>query len=161
MEDAFFALGCFWGPEARFASLDGVKKTAVGYAGGEKENPTYHDLGDHTETVRITYDPEEISFRELLEKFFDWHDFTEERKTQYRSIVFYRAEEERKTAEEVCPEAAVTTIRELEDFYIAEEYHQKYRLRNSRLMEGFEDLSPEEFIDSEEAAKANARAAGY
>ena len=73
-ETATFALGCFWGPDASFGALEGVVRTRVGYAGGDKVNPTYKMIGDHTETIEIDYDPEVISYTELLEIFFASHD---------------------------------------------------------------------------------------
>jgi len=73
-ETATFALGCFWGPDASFGALEGVVRTRVGYAGGTTEGPTYKMIGDHTETIEIDYDPAVISYRELLEIFFDSHN---------------------------------------------------------------------------------------
>ncbi len=110
-ETASFALGCFWNPDAQFGGLDGVIRTRVGYAGGEKENPTYQDLGNHTETTQIDYDSEEISYEELLEKFWEFHDYTEKKKDQYKSVIFYHDEEQKEKAEASKPEDAVTEIR--------------------------------------------------
>lgn len=73
-------------------------QTVVGYAGGEKENPIYEDLGDHTETVEITYDPKQISYEELLAYFWRRHDPTAKQKTQYKSIIFYHDEAQKKAA---------------------------------------------------------------
>lgn len=161
LETATFALGCFWGPDAHFAALEGVEKTRVGYAGGEKDDPGYHSLGNHTETVQIDFNSEKISYGELLEKFWDWHDPTARRKTQYASKIFYHDEEQEEKAENSKPEGALTEIQELEKFWPAEDYHQKYRLRNSSLMEKFDDLSEEKFRESREVAKANAFVAGH
>ncbi|MFB6147661.1 MAG: peptide-methionine (S)-S-oxide reductase, partial [Candidatus Nanohaloarchaea archaeon] len=111
------------------------------------------------ETVLVEYDPEEVSYSDLLEMFWENHDYTRERKPQYASKIFYTSGEQRKEAEESLekhPKAA-TNIQELE-FHEAEDYHQKYRLRHSRLMQEL-DLD-EELPDSTLAAKANAVAAG-
>lgn len=128
-----FALGCFWGPDVYFSKLPGVLKTTVGYSGGEKENPTYEALDDHTETVEIEYDPETVSYEELLHHFWNQHDPTAKQKTQYQSIIFYHDAEQRKAVEESKRREAerrgkdvVTEIRPAGKFYRAEEYHQKY-----------------------------------
>lgn len=153
LEKATFALGCFWGPEARFGAVEGVKTTRVGYAGGEKEDPTYHDLGDHTESVQLDYDSDKVGFEELLEIFWNSHDYNRRRKTQYRSIAFYHNDRQKELIEETRPEDTVTDIRPMEKLYLAEDYHQKYRLRNSELFERFEGLTDEELIGSPEAGK--------
>lgn len=173
-------MGCFWGPEALFGSLDGVIRTRVGYAGGEKEDPTYDDLGGHTETVLVEYDPEKIGYEDLLDVFWENHDFRSYRKPQYASKIFYLDQEQKDIAEVMIqnyPDAE-TEIQPLENFTVAEDYHQKYRLRHSGLMEQFEDsrnspgvsgppenlrfsnMSDKELRDSPLAAKANAVAAG-
>ena len=74
IETATFALGWFWGPDSRFGSIDGVIRTRVGYAGGISNNPTYHNLGSHSETIQIDYDPTQISYNELLDVFWDSHN---------------------------------------------------------------------------------------
>ncbi len=163
LEKAAFGMGCFWGPEALFGSVDGVARTKVGYAGGEKEDPTYRSLGDHTETVMIGYDPERINYTDLLEMFWENHDATRKRKPQYQSKIFYTSAEQKALAKESLenhPDAR-TQVEALKPFYVAEDYHQKYRLRNSRLMKEFEEMTPEEFRDSALAAKANGYAAGH
>lgn len=133
MQTATFALGCFWGPDDHFSKLKGVSKTRVGYAGGKKKNPSYHNLGDHTETVEITFDPKIISFEELLKHFWKQHDPTVQEVTQYKSVIFYQNEEQKKLAEKSKQEAEkklgrkiVTEIIKAGTFYQAEEYHQKY-----------------------------------
>lgn len=163
LEKAAFGMGCFWGPDALFGSLDGVVRTRVGYAGGEKKDPTYQDLGNHTETVLVEFDPEKISYEELLEVFWENHDYTKKRKPQYQSKIFYIGDSQKQVAEESLSRRteAVTELQELETFYIAEDYHQKYKLRNSDLMEEFEEMDDDEFRDSALTAKANAVAAGY
>jgi peptide methionine sulfoxide reductase msrA/msrB len=83
-ETAIFALGCFWGPDASFGALEGVVRTRVGYAGGTTENPSYKIIGDHTETIEIDYDPNIISYQELVEIFFDSHNpYTNSYSRQY------------------------------------------------------------------------------
>jgi methionine-S-sulfoxide reductase len=180
LEKAAFGMGCFWGPDALFGSLEGVVRTRVGYAGGEKEDPTYRDLGSHTETVLVEYDPERIEYVDLLDVFWENHDFRSYRKPQYASKIFHVNEEQEDIAEvtaENYPDAE-TDIKPLESFTVAEDYHQKYRLRHSELMEQFEEsrnsggvsgspenlrfsnMSDEELRDSTLAAKANAVAAG-
>ena len=108
-------------------------KTRVGYSGGTKKNPSYHELGDHTETIEITFDPKIISFEELLKHFWKQHDPTEHNVTQYKSAIFYQNEEQKKIAEKSKKEVekkagreVVTEIKKAGTFYLAEEYHQKY-----------------------------------
>ncbi len=133
MQTATFALGCFWGPDDYFSKIKGVTKTRVGYLGGTKKNPNYHDLGDHTEVVEITFDPKFISFEELLKHFWKEHDSTAQEVTQYKSAIFYQSEEQKKIAEKSKKEMEkelgrkiVTEIKKAGTFYQAEEYHQKY-----------------------------------
>lgn len=142
---ATFAAGCFWGVEAKFRKLDGVIDAVVGYTGGNVENPTYRmvcttDTG-HAEAVQITYDPDKISYEELVRVFFDLHNPTTPNRqgpdigSQYRSVIFYHDEEQRQTAEKVKNDLdqsnkynspIVTGILPADDFYEAEEYHQRY-----------------------------------
>lgn len=159
LEKAYFGLGCFWGVEARFAALDGVKKTRVGYSGGDKDDPTYHDLGNHTEAVEVKYDRDEITFKELLDHFWEQAE-SGNRKIQYRNVIFYEDQEQKQLAEHTEPGGSKADIEKFDGFYQAEDYHQKYRLRNSPLFSKFNDLSDEEIVESSEVAKANARAAG-
>ena len=159
LEKAYFGLGCFWGVEARFAALDGVKKTRVGYSGGDKEDPTYHELGNHTETVEVKYNPDEITYKELVDKFWELAG-SKDKKVQYRNVIFYEDQEQKQLAEHTEPGGSRADIEKFDSFHQAEDYHQKYRLRNSPLFNKFNDISDEELVDSVEAAKANARAAG-
>ncbi|MBI4130681.1 peptide-methionine (S)-S-oxide reductase MsrA [Candidatus Roizmanbacteria bacterium] len=136
-QKAYFGLGCFWGPDEYFSKLPGVTKTTAGYAGGEKKNPTYTDLGDHTETVEIEYNPEKISYDELLHHFWNQHNPTYEAKRQYRSVIFYSDDEQKKQAEnsmkkvhEKLDHPIVTSVEPMREFYKAEEYHQKYLAKN-------------------------------
>lgn len=135
--------GCFWCTEAVFQQLNGVKKVVSGYAGGKTHHPTYREvtsgLTGHAEVIEITYDSNVISYRELLTIHFHTHNPTTlnkqgaDRGTQYRSIIFYRNEEEQKTAFEVMEdiqkdydEMIVTEIKTFQGFYKAEDHHQNY-----------------------------------
>lgn len=144
---ATFGGGCFWCVEAVFEKLDGVQSVVSGYAGGRKDNPTYKEVcsGDtgHAEVVQIAFDPQKISYEKLLEIFWQAHDPTTLNRqgadagTQYRSVVFYHNEEQKKAAEK-SKEAAqwnfttplVTEIAPLTKFYPAEDYHQDYFRNN-------------------------------
>ncbi|WP_321395389.1 peptide-methionine (S)-S-oxide reductase MsrA [Emcibacter sp.] len=144
-EIATFAAGCFWGVELDFSKLDGVVSTRVGYTGGHLDNPTYEkvceDTTGHAEAVQVEYDPAVISYGELLEKFWEFHDPTTLHRqgpdvgSQYRSAIFYHNESQKTLAE--ASKAAqdqsgrwtnpvVTEIVPASKFWPAEEYHQKY-----------------------------------
>ena len=128
------AFGCFWSPQDFFSRIKGVTKTVVGYSGGDKPNPTYHHLGNHTETIEITFDPKKVSYEKLLTHFFSQHDTTATRPRQYKSIIFYHDEEQKELAEQALafhPEAK-TKIRKALTFYPAEEYHQHYHEKQRR-----------------------------
>ncbi len=145
MDWAIFGAGCFWGVESRFRQLKGVKEVASGYAGGTTENPTYQQVCSgktgHAEVVRVEFDPEQISYRDLLEAFWGMHDPTTWHRqgpdigAQYRSVIFYRTDEQKQIAEESLKKAEssgrwkqsiVTEILPAPEFYRAEEYHQRY-----------------------------------
>lgn len=145
LEKASFAAGCFWGVEAEFRNLKGVVSTAVGYMGGEYENPTYEDVctgrTGHAETVKVTYDPIQITYRELLEVFGKIHDPTTLNRQgpdvgeQYRSAIFYYNKEQEEQAhswKEKLNKSGryknkiVTQILPATPFYLAEDYHQQY-----------------------------------
>lgn len=132
-ETALFALGCFWEPDIYFASLPGVISTEVGYSGGTTPDPNYTDLGDHTETVKVKFDPSSISYEELLKHFWNRHNPTFTHKTQYRSAIFTHNDEQMHIAqssklneEKKRGEKFATSIEPAGAFYRAEEYHQKY-----------------------------------
>jgi peptide-methionine (S)-S-oxide reductase len=148
-EAAVFGGGCFWCTEAVFDELSGVVSVMPGYAGGRTKNPTYEQVcgGDtgHAEVIRVEYDPSQIAFKDLLTVFFATHDATTLNRqgndvgTQYRSVVLYADEAQRKEAESFIKELnetnavgkpVVTTVEPLGDFYDAEDYHQKYYARN-------------------------------
>ncbi|MCX2740774.1 peptide-methionine (S)-S-oxide reductase MsrA [Pontibacter anaerobius] len=145
METATFGNGCFWCTEAVFQELKGVEKVMPGYAGGHVENPTYKQVCSattgHAEVLQVTYDPQQISYQELLEVFWSTHDPTTLNRQgndigpQYRSIIFYHNEEQKQLAEKYKQEldasgafndSIVTAIEPLEKFYPAEDYHQNY-----------------------------------
>jgi peptide-methionine (S)-S-oxide reductase len=142
--------GCFWCLEAVFDGLRGVSAVESGYMGGTKANPTYEEVcrggNGHAEVVRITYDPADVSFREILEVFFVIHDPTTRNRqgndvgTQYRSVVFYHTTAQKSAAEDVIAklnaaklwrDPIVTEIAPESAFYMAEDYHQEYFERNS------------------------------
>ncbi|WP_162428109.1 peptide-methionine (S)-S-oxide reductase MsrA [Pontibacter pudoricolor] len=149
MEIATFGNGCFWCTEAVFQQLKGVEKVASGYAGGHVENPTYEQVCSattgHAEVLQITYDPQQISYEELLRVFWETHDPTTLNRQgndvgpQYRSVIFYHNEEQKQLAEKyklaleesgAFDDPIVTTIEPLTNYYPAEKYHQDYFLRN-------------------------------
>ena len=148
---AVFGLGCFWGAERCFWQLDGVVTTAVGYAGGSTQNPTYHEVCSgrtgHTEAVLVVFDPARISYEKLLQVFFESHDPTQGMRqgndvgTQYRSAIYTfddSQSEAAKTFAELYETAlkrsgyrAVTTeIAAAGEFFYAEDYHQQYLAKN-------------------------------
>ena len=151
LREAVFGLGCFWGAERLFWELPGVYSTAVGYAGGFTQNPTYEEvcsgLTGHTEVVRVIYDPEKIDYEDLLKAFWESHDPTQGMRqgndigTQYRSAIYVLDGEQRAVAEEskrvygerlaAAHRGVVTTeVLDAPRFYYAEEYHQQYLAKN-------------------------------
>jgi peptide-methionine (S)-S-oxide reductase len=149
-ETAVFGGGCFWCLEAVFQRLPGVKSVESGYMGGQVENPAYKQVcagaTGHAEVVRVTFDPGQISYPDLLDVFFAVHDPTtldrqgNDVGTQYRSIIFYNSEEQRRQAEEVIAELTatheftapiVTAVEPATKFFVAEGYHQNYFNENS------------------------------
>lgn len=149
MKDIYFAGGCFWGTEHYFKQVRGVISTAVGYANGNTDNPTYEqvytDLTGYAETVHIVYDPEVVSLTLLLELFFRSIDPTslnrqgEDCGTRYRTGIYYTSEEDTTTIKEVYSsieriigEPLMVEVEPLRNFYAAEEYHQDYLDKNPR-----------------------------
>jgi len=149
---ATLAGGCFWCLEAVYDQLEGVESVESGYSGGKVPNPTYEQVSSgrtgHAETVRITFDPSVVSYREILEVFFDIHDPTTLNRqgadvgTQYRSAIFYHDDEQKqiaeqlirdKTAAKVWHDPIVTEVVPYNAFYMAEDYHQEYFARNGHL----------------------------
>ena len=147
-------------------------RTRVGYAGGTIRNPSYHDLGDHSETVEIDFDPSRISYEGLLDIFWRSHDPARDSwSRQYRAAIFYHNEEQRKLAEETKDRLAaatkhriVTAIEPYSGFYIAEDYHQKHSLRLfSEVMTEFRVMYPDmkSLIDSTAVSRVNGYLGGY
>lgn len=149
METATLGAGCFWCVEAIFDDLRGVTEVVSGYSGGHKENPTYQEVCSettgHAEVVQVTFNPQEISFRDILYVFFSVHDPTTLNRqgndigTSYRSAIFYHSEEQKKIAEEVIRDVTaqgvydnpiVTEVTAFDKFYSAEDYHQEYFANN-------------------------------
>ena len=145
MEKATFGAGCFWCVEAVFERLKGVDEVISGYSGGDVVNPSYKEVctgrTGHAEVVQVFYDPNVIRYEELLQVFFKTHDPTQLNRqgadvgTQYRSVIFYHNDEQKKTAEEIKKELdnaniwddpIVTTVEPVKNFFKAEDYHQEY-----------------------------------
>ncbi|WP_126661371.1 peptide-methionine (S)-S-oxide reductase MsrA [Haloterrigena salifodinae] len=169
-ETATFGAGCFWGPDARFGALEGVVRTRVGYAGGTTPEPSYYALGDHTEVVQLEYDPDELSYEDLLETYWSTHDWASTApKRQYRSIVLAHDDDQYETAvrrrtalEDRAGRSAATDVERLESFTRAEEYHQKYELRSTPVVgDELEALYGDAFVDSTVVARLNGFAAGH
>jgi peptide-methionine (S)-S-oxide reductase len=144
----------------------------VGYSGGTSENPTYYRLGDHSETVQIEYDPERITYRDLLDVFWWSHNpYNPSSGTQYMSVIFYHNDEQKMQAIESRDELEAETGRTIytrivpaSTFYLAEDYHQKYYLQQyGELAEEFRAIYPdiEDFIKSTAVARVNGYAGGY
>jgi peptide-methionine (S)-S-oxide reductase len=149
LETATLAAGCFWCVEAVFDDLVGVEDVVSGYSGGHKDNPTYQEVCSettgHAEVVQIKFDPEKLSFHDLLEVYFTVHDPTQLNRqgndigTSYRSAIFYHNDEQLRVAEQVIAEITdaqiydkpiVTQVRPFDKFWPAEDYHQEYFANN-------------------------------
>jgi peptide-methionine (S)-S-oxide reductase len=152
-ENATFGAGCFWQVEMAFRGLDGVVDTAVGYEGGNVENPTYEQVcggqTGHAEVTQVTFDPEQISYDELLEKFWEVHDPTQVDRqgpdvgSQYRSVIFTHSPEQEEAAkrskayvQQRFNQPIATSIEPATGFWMAEEYHQCYLERRPSGMLG-------------------------
>lgn len=141
--------GCFWCTEAVFLEIEGVEKVVPGYSGGHVKNPTYRQVTTgttgHAEVIQVTFDPEVLTYREVLEVFFTMHDPTQLNRqgadvgTQYRSVIFYHSDEQKETAEAFIAEMKetnifnlpiVTKLEQFKEFYEAEDYHKNYYQRN-------------------------------
>jgi len=148
IKEAYFASGCFWCVESIFESLEGVDNVESGYSGGWLKNPSYNQVltgkTGHAESVKVSYNPNQISFSNLVEVFFASHDPTTLNRQgpdvgmHYRSIAFYEADEEKKIIEqeiqrllekEIYP-VIVTEVKKFENFYLAESYHQDFKRKN-------------------------------
>lgn len=156
VETAVFAAGCFWGVEYKFGQVPGVLETQVGYTGGLTKNPNYQDVctdaTGHAEAVRVTFDPAQIGYEDLVRKFFSFHDPTQLNRqgpdvgTQYRSAIYCLDAVQKTAAEKVRAEVEksgafrkriLTDIVPAGEFYKAEEYHQKYYEKNKIKSCGF------------------------
>jgi methionine-S-sulfoxide reductase len=143
MEIAVLGLGCFWEPEIKFGKLEGIKKTEVGYCGGNSNITTYEEVcsgnTNHAEVVKLEFDPVKISYEKILQYFFEIHNSTTlnaqglDIGTQYRSEIFYVNENQRKIAKKIIEEKnkklsdkVVTKLSLLKNYCPAEDYHQKY-----------------------------------
>ena len=146
---ATFGAGCFWGVEAAFRQIEGVTRTRVGYSGGTLENPSYEDVCSHTtghaEVVEVTYDPEQVSYDELLEVFWHKHDPTQLNRQgwdigdNYRSAIFFHDDEQHEAAlqskareQASSSKPIVTQIEPAQSFWEAEDYHQQYLEKRGR-----------------------------
>ena len=147
MEIAVLGLGCFWGPEKKFSQIEGIVKTEVGYCGGNNPSTNYQEVctgnTGHAEVVRLEYDPSIISYKKILETFFNIHDPTTLNSqgpdfgTQYRSEIFFNNDQQKDIANEVfnivnqkLNGKVVTKISEIKNYCKAEEFHQKYLEKN-------------------------------
>ena len=149
LETATLGAGCFWCVEAVFDDLQGVESVESGYSGGHTENPTYREVCSettgHAEVVQVKFNPQEISFKEILQVFFTVHDPTQLNRqgndigTSYRSAIFYHTDEQKTIAEETVKEIEaegiydrkiVTEIAPFDKFYMGEDYHQEYFANN-------------------------------
>jgi len=150
-EVALFGLGCFWGAEEIYWQLPGVWSTSVGYAGGTTPNPSYEEvcsgLTNHTESIRVVFDPSVVSYADLVKRFFEVHDPTQGMRqgndigTQYRSAIYYTSPEQESVARELTAAFGAelkrrrlgdvtTEIRTAPTYYYAEDYHQQYLAKN-------------------------------
>ena len=148
-EKATFAAGCFWGVEVDYRNTPGVTDVRVGYTGGHTDEPTYEEVCSgttgHAEAVEVTFDPDEVSYADLVDTFWDVHDPTQVNRqgwdvgTQYRSAIFTHSPEQAEVAAESkaraqarFPSPIATEIAEAPTFWPAEEYHQQYLVKNGR-----------------------------
>jgi len=158
--------------ESRFGIIDGVIRTRVGYAGGRQDNPDYHHIGDHTETVQVDYDPQRITYNELLEVFWQSHNPTKRSwSRQYMHAVFYHDDRQQRlvmaskaATEKRLGRSVKTKVVPLRTFTLAEDYHQKYLLKQhydlNRAMSRIYPLH-QDFIDSTAVARLNGYAGGH
>lgn len=149
LETANFAAGCFWGSEEFFRKVPGVKETSVGYEGGKTKNPSYEQVSEgdtgHAETVEVKFDPTQVTYEQLLDRFFKMHDPTtlnrqgNDKGTQYRSAIFTNSPEQKQQAEKFKAKVEkskawkgpiTTEIKDGGPYYKAEDYHQKYLVKN-------------------------------
>ncbi|MEZ0481781.1 peptide-methionine (S)-S-oxide reductase MsrA [Planococcus sp. SSTMD024] len=173
LETATFGMGCFWGPDAQFGSLPGIIRTRTGYAGGTAANPTYRQMGDHTETIQVEFDPGQIRFEDIVREFWRSHYPNRDayKGRQYISLLFWQSEEQKDVIEKLkmekeqeLNEPVETEIRPLDGFTEAEERHQKYYLkRYPKALEQLAVLYPdaELLTQSTFAARLNGFVKGF
>jgi len=172
VETATFCLGCFWGPDGQFGAMDGVIRTRVGYAGGKMPDPTYHNIGDHIETLEIDFDADIINFEQIVDIFWKSHNpVIYSWKRQYMNAIFFHDEIQKeiilKSKEQLTSqlEGQINTkVIPYEKFYLAENYHQKYHLQNVPvLLNDYKKIftSTEQFIDSTSACRVNGLLIGH
>ena len=147
MEIAVLGLGCFWGPEKKFSKIEGIVETEVGYCGGKMSNTNYKEVctgeTEHAEVVKLTFDPKKITFEQIIEYFFEFHDPTTLNRqgpdigTQYRSEIFYNNDEQKNISLSMIEKlrnkynSKITTkVSEIKNYTKAEDYHQKYLEKN-------------------------------
>lgn len=174
VQTATLGMGCFWSPDALFGHLPGVIRTRVGYAGGTTVQPTYRKMGDHTESVEMDFDPDKISYAEILDVFWDNHNplnINDYKGRQYMSLLLYHDEEQHETMRQVISGRKAqgkgepdTEIIPYSNFHLAEDNHQKYALK--RYPDAIEKLgelytSHEELVNSTLAARLNGLAKGF
>ncbi|GFN31491.1 peptide-methionine (S)-S-oxide reductase MsrA [Paenibacillus xylaniclasticus] len=167
-------MGCFWSPEALFGHVPGVLGTRTGYAGGTTEQPTYHEIGDHSETVEVKFDPKLVTLQQLLELFWKHHkpvNINGYKGRQYWSLALYRDQEQREAIEwvkrrleEESGGPLDTEVSPCPEFYPAESRHQKYYLK--RFPDAVAKLgelygTEENWVDTTLAARLNGLAKGY
>lgn len=167
-EKATFGMSWFWLPEAQFGVAPGVIRTRVGYAGGTTSDPTYYNLGDHTETVDMDFDPKQTNYTNLLNIFWKNHDPTVSHCRQYMSVIFYHTDEQKLLAERTLKDyqkmkskIITTKILPAGKFYEAESYHQKYLLQRHPSLLTMLGVSPDDLIMSHLCARLNGYAGGF
>ncbi|OGH94044.1 MAG: peptide-methionine (S)-S-oxide reductase [Candidatus Margulisbacteria bacterium GWF2_38_17] len=171
-KNASFSMGCFWDSDARFGIKAGIISTRVGYTGGTSLNPAYHDIGDHIESVLLVYDPEIVTYQELLTTFWKGHNPTIPQERQYSSAIYFHDEDQRQLAFETKKRLQDDTFQgqihtELitaGQFFTAESHHQKYYLkRYPDIMLDFSIMYPsdKDFINSTAAARINSYIGGF
>ncbi|WP_374121453.1 peptide-methionine (S)-S-oxide reductase MsrA [Paenibacillus sp. LHD-117] len=172
---ATFGMGCFWGPEARFGALPGVVRTRVGYAGGSSLNPTYRELGNHTETLQVEFDETILTYEHILRTFWDNHNpynTNGYKGRQYQSLLFYHDDSQKVAIDAELRRRSDmglgrpdTEIIPYAGFYSAEERHQKYYVKRYpnavATLESLFPSRPEGWADTTIAARLNGLAKGY
>lgn len=171
-ETVTFGLGCFWGPAAKFAVLDGVLRTRVGYTGGDTTTPSYENLGNHIEVIEVDYDPTVISYEGLIEAYFNLYDASVRPYShRVKSVIYFRTENEKQIANRVKTAVSqqlnkplFTEVDPMPVFYIAEAYHQlSYLKKETSLYSEISQMFPDENVQllSVLASKLNGFIAGY